>query len=137
MLTAFDTPDGNFSCTKRDRSNTPLQALVTLNETAFMEAARELGQRTLADGGTSDTERIDYAFRRVLTRSPVSAERDELLAFLEGQRERLESGDLDATELAGNESLVASAAGVPQREVAAWTAVSRVLLNLDETITRE
>ncbi len=137
VLKAFDTPDGNFSCTKRDRSNTPLQALVTLNETAFMEAARELGQRTLADGGTSDTERIDYAFRRVLTRSPVSAERDELLAFLEGQRERLESGDLDATELAGNEPLVASAAGVPQREVAAWTAVSRVLLNLDETITRE
>ena len=138
VLSTFDTPDGNFACVKRDRSNTPLQALVTLNETVFMEAARELGRRTLGEGGSSDPEKVDYAFRRVLTREPRPAERDELLAFLDGQRERIGTGEVDVVGLAeGDAPLVASDLGVPETEVAAWTAVSRVLLNLDETITRE
>ena len=138
VLSTFDTPDGNFACVKRDRSNTPLQALVTLNETVFMEAARELGRRTLGEGGSSDPEKVDYAFRRVLTREPRPAERDELLAFLDGQRERIGTGEVDVVGLAeGDAPLVASDLGVPETELAAWTAVSRVLLNLDETITRE
>ncbi len=138
VLTTFDTPVGNFACVKRDRSNTPLQALVTLNETVFMEAARELGRRTIGEGGASDPERIDYAFKRVLAREPQTAERDELLAFLNGQRLRIDSGDLDASGLAaGDGPLVAANEEVPGPELAAWTAVSRVLLNLDETITRE
>ena len=78
---------------KRDRSNTPLQALVTLNETVFMEAARELGRRTLGEGGASDPQRVDYAFRRVLSRSPREAEREELLSLLAGQRKRIESAN--------------------------------------------
>ncbi len=136
VLSTFDTPTGNFACVKRDRSNTPLQALVTLNETTFMEAARELGRRTLDDGGRNDGERLDYAFRRVLSRSADSTERDELLSMLARQRERVESGDLDGKELAlvdGAEPLEDDRVG----DLAAWTAVSRVLLNLDETITRE
>lgn len=138
VLTTFDTPDGNFACVKRDRSNTPLQALVTLNETVFMEAARELGRRAIGASGTSDRERLDYAFKRVLAREPQEAERDELLAFLDGQRERIEAGGLDVAGLAtGDEPTLASDAGIPETELAAWTAVSRVLLNLDETITRE
>ena len=138
VLTTFDTPDGNFSCVKRDRSNTPLQALVTLNETVFMEAARELGRRTIGEGGSSDPERIDYAFKRVLAREPQGAERDELLVFLNGQRERIESGEFDVTGLATGEGpMVAMSEEIPETELAAWTAVSRVLLNLDETITRE
>ena len=138
VLTTFDTPDGNFSCVKRDRSNTPLQALVTLNETVFMEAARELGRQTIGEGGATDQERIEYAFKRVLARAPQSAERNELLAFLDGQRDRIETGDLDVTGLvAGSGPMLASSESIPASEFAAWTALSRVLLNLDETITRE
>ena len=138
VLTTFDTPDGNFACVKRDRSNTPLQALVTLNETVFMEAARELGRRTIGEGGSSDPERIDYAFKRVLAREPQAAERNELLAFLNGQRERTGSEDFDVAGLAtGDGPMVAMSEEIPETELAAWTAVSRVLLNLDETITRE
>ena len=133
VLSTFDTPVGDFACVKRDRSNTPLQALVTLNETVFMEAARELGRRALTEGGDTDAERVEFAFRRTLSRSPRAAERDELLAFLQGQKDRLASGDLDAEALASGDE-----GGMPARnELAAWTAASRVLLNLDETITRE
>ncbi len=139
VLSTFDTPTGDFSCVRRDRSNTPLQALVTLNETVFMEAARELGRRTLGEGGASDRQRVDYAFRRVLSRAPRQAERAELLSLLDGQRKRIESGDLNAPELAFGDRPVGTAdGGEPDTtELAAWTAVSRVLLNLDETITRE
>ena len=138
VLTTFDTPDGNFACVKRDRSNTPLQALVTLNEAVFMEAARELGRRTIGEGGSNDPDRIDYAFKRVLAREPQAAERDELLVFLNGQRERIGSGEFDVAGLAiGDGPIVAMSEEIPETELAAWTAVSRVLLNLDETITRE
>ncbi len=138
VLTTFDTPVGDFACVKRDRSNTPLQALVTLNETVFMEAAQELGRRVLGEGGSSDPERIEYAFKRVLARMPAETESEELLTFLNGQRQRIEDGQLDPSELAGEDStLLATADRFSETELAAWTAVSRVLLNLDEAITRE
>ncbi len=138
VLATFDTPTGNFACVKRDRSNTPLQALVTLNETVFLEAARELGRRTLREGGKNDSDRMNFAFKRVLSRSPRQAERAELLAMLNGQRDRLAAGDLDAADLAfGSEAPGAPQQQPPAMELAAWTAVSRVLLNLDEAITRE
>lgn len=138
VLDTFDTPTGNFACVKRDRSNTPLQALVTLNEPVFMEAARELGRRTLDEGGTDDPERIDYAFRRVLARAPSDSERSELVSLLGSQRERLQAGGLDAAQLAfGGQPPEAELADGKTAELAAWTAVSRVLLNLDEAITRE
>ena len=138
VLDTFDTPTGNFACVKRDRSNTPLQALVTLNEPVFMEAARELGRRTLEEGGAADPERIDYAFKRVLARMPSDSERSELAALLGSQRERLQAGGLDAAQLAfGEQPSEPALADGKTAELAAWTAVSRVLLNLDEAITRE
>ena len=138
VLDTFDTPTGNFACVKRDRSNTPLQALVTLNETVFMEAARELGRRTLWEGGANDSQRIDHAFKRVLARGPNESERSELKGLLDNQRERLQAGELDAAKLAFGELASEPELDDSQTtELAAWTAVSRVLLNLDETITRE
>lgn len=138
VLDTFDTPTGNFACVKRDRSNTPLQALVTLNEPVFMEAARELGRRTLDEGGADDPGRIDYAFKRVLARAPSDSERSELVALLGSQRERLQSGGLDAAQLAfGEQPPEPELADGNAAALAAWTAVSRVLLNLDEAITRE
>jgi hypothetical protein len=77
MLQTFDAPNGDMSCVRRSRSNTPLQALVTLNDPVFLESARALALRTLEAGGSTDAERLDFAFRRVLARHPLPAERDE------------------------------------------------------------
>ena len=130
VLDAFDAPNGDAACVRRPRSNTPLQALATLNEPVYMEAARALARRALAEGGTEDEDRLAYAFRRCLTRVPEAAEKDELLSLLERQRERIAGQDLDAHAIAGEEDGDVG-------ELAAWTTVARVLLNLDETITKE
>jgi len=137
-LDAFDAPNGNAACVRRTRSNTPLQALTTLNETIFLEAARALASSALEKTG-DDTERLGYAFRRCLTRKPTEAEAAELLTLLERQRERFSSGELDPWAFAANQPDVKPVLpGEAQpADLAAWTAVSRVLLNLDETITKE
>ena len=80
MLQTFDTPNGDISCVRRARSNTPLQALTTLNETLFLEAARALALKTLKEGGATDAQRVEFAFRRVLSRKPSTQETTELLA---------------------------------------------------------
>ncbi len=73
MLETFDAPNGDMCCVRRVRSNTPLQALTTLNEPIFLEAARALAAHTLADGGKTDDQRLDFAFRRVVARDPEPA----------------------------------------------------------------
>ena len=127
VLQNFDTPNGDASCVRRSRSNTPLQALTTLNEPLFQEAARALAALTVRQG-TTDSARVHYAFRRCLQREPNERESAELLGLLERQAKRFESGELKASEMTG---------GANDARLAAWTAVSRVLLNLDETITKE
>jgi hypothetical protein len=139
MLQAFDAPNGDTSCVRRPRSNTPLQALVTLNEPLFLESARALAKKTLESGGSSDAERVKFAFRRVVARNPSADEQAELLGFLEKQTTRLKDGWLSAPDLAGLKATVPTS--VPKQatpvQLAAWTALSRVLLNLDEAITKE
>lgn len=138
LLQTFDAPNGDFSCVRRLRSNTPLQALVSLNETTFMECAQALARKTLAEGGKSDRERIDFAFRRALSRLPTDSERKELLALLEKQKDYIAEGWVNATELATGKSAVEKLpANTTPTQLAAYTIVSRVLLNLDETITKE
>ncbi|MBI4902699.1 MAG: PSD1 domain-containing protein [Acidobacteria bacterium] len=128
MLQTFDAPNGDFACVRRARSNTPLQALTTLNEPLFIETARALAKKTLAEGGKDDAQRIQYAFRRCLSRPPSAAERDELQTLLARARARYQSGGLKPEEMNGGEA---------DARLAGWTAVARVLLNLDETITKE
>ena len=137
-LEAFDAPNGDISCVRRSRSNTPQQALAALNEPLFLECARALAQRTLTHGGNCDEERIEYAFRQCLTRQPDREEVDILLSFFKAQKKRFEQGELDPKELLG-ESMMNSEAtkNVAPVELAAWSALSRALLNLDETITKE
>ena len=132
VLQAFDAPNGDVSCVRRDRSNTPLQALATLNETMFLEAARALAIKILQSGGTADESRIRYAFERCASRPPNSKETAVLLTLLQTQSARFTSGEANALELTGT-----LPAGIAPAQAAAWTAVSRVLLNLDETITKE
>ncbi|HKC89121.1 MAG TPA: DUF1549 and DUF1553 domain-containing protein [Blastocatellia bacterium] len=139
MLQAFDAPNGDFSCVRRARSNTPLQALTTLNETIFIEAARALALMTVKEGGATDASRLEFAFRRVLTRRPTKRESAELTGLLNRQRERFAAGELNPWNLAASDpdkSFVLPK-GVRMDDLAAWTAVARVLLNLDEAITKE
>jgi hypothetical protein len=136
MLQTFDSPNGDFSCVRRARSNTPLQALTTLNEPVFMDCARALAWRTVRDGGPTNAERLTYAFRRCLARKPTSKESAVLLSLFTKESQRFEAGKSPVTELAGPEA-GKPPPGVTVPQLAAWAAVSRVLLNLDETISKE
>jgi hypothetical protein len=139
MLQNFDAPNGDMSCVRRTRSNTPLQALTTLNEPLFLEASRSLALKTLQNGGSNDEDRLRYAFRRVTARRPSKTEGDELFAMLGRQSARIAQGWVNAWEVAGYEPdhRPRLPDGITPAQLAAWTAVSRVLLNLDETITKE
>ena len=139
MLQTFDAPNGDIACVRRARSNTPLQALTTLNETIFIEAARALAVRAVKEGGATDASRLDFAFRRVLTRRPSQQESAELIGLLNKQRERFAAGELNPWNLATSDpdKPFVLPKGARMDDLAAWTAVARVLLNLDETITKE
>jgi mono/diheme cytochrome c family protein len=139
VLQNFDAPNGDQACVRRARSNTPLQALTTLNETLFMEAARALALKTLQEGGLTEAQRLSFAFRRVVARKPQLAETNELLSLLQRQRERFLRGEANPWNLAANDpdKPFALPKGTRMEDVAAWTAVARVLLNLDEAITKE
>ena len=139
MLTNFDTPNADAACVKRTRSNTPLQALTTLNEVVFLECARALSLLTLTDGGSEDAARLTIAFRRCVSRDPNASEQKMLLSLLHQQRTKFAQPDAKPWELAANDPTQPPALpnGVTPADAAAWTVVARVLLNLDETVTRE
>lgn len=139
MLDAFDAPKGDASCTRRSRSNTPLQALTTLNEPMFLEAARALAFQALEAGGAEAREQISYAFRRCVARAPSPSELDELAVFLNRQEERYAAHEINPWEMLGANPGFQDhlPAGTSPEKAAAWTALARVLLNLDETITKE
>lgn len=137
-LQAFDAPSGEIAVVRRSRSNSPLQALTTLNEPLFVESARALARRTVQTCD-SDEERLVFAFRCCVARHPDEEESALLLRLLATQRERFAEGGLDPkqilTEKTDEQTDVPE--GTTAAELAAWTVVSRVLLNLDETITKE
>jgi hypothetical protein len=129
MHALFDAPSGEACVARRARSGTPLQALTLLNDAVFVEAAQGLA-RVVCRDAHDDVARVRLAVRRCLVRAPTLAEEHAMLAFVDQQRARLARGDLDARALTG-----AAPCGDPA-EVAAWTALARVLLNLDETLVR-
>jgi len=139
MLQAFDAPNGDFSCVRRARSNTPLQALTTLNEPIFLECARALALKTLEEGGADDSRRAQFAFRRCLSRDPTEAELAILLKLLDKETRRFANKELNPWDLVlgGPAQATSLPATATPAQWASWTAVSRVLLNLDETITKE
>jgi hypothetical protein len=143
MLQNFDAPIGEVACARRARSNTPLQALTTLNEPVFVECARALAIKLLSDGGKSDTQRIIYAVRRCLSRDPKGDEQKVLTAFLDREKQHFQRGGADPWPLLARDDKekqkVSSElpAGMAPADLAAWTALARVILNLDETITKE
>ncbi len=139
MLQTFDAPNGDFSCVRRLRSNTPLQALVSLNEAVFMECAQALALQSLEHGGDNNQERITYAFRRCVGRRPTADELGELQKLLQRETTHISEGWVDIPALATGKSepIKTLPKGATPTQLAAYTVMSRVLLNLDETITKE
>ncbi len=132
QLMMFDAPDSNVSCARRERSTTPLQALNLLNDPVFFEAAQGLAVRVWRENLKTEAQRLDIVFRLALARPPAPNERDRLASYLQQQRLRLEKEPKLAESL--YEGRVES---VSKTELAAWVALSRSILNLDEFMTRE
>jgi len=132
MLTPFDTPKFNTTCTRRVRSNTPIQALTMANDQVMMEIARALGKR-LVESSDDDSKRLQHAFELCFSRTPDDGEVERLGAYQKSQRSLFAKAADDAQEFAGGDW----PAELPTAEAAAWTAVGRLLINLDEFITRE
>lgn len=138
VMSSFDAPNGDTACARRTRSNTPLSALTGLNETVFVEAAQALAQRLVREGGPDDAARVAYAYRLCTARAAKPGEVNRVLQLLNETRARLKQGELKAnliafSSLTNVEQLPADAT---PNDLAAWTIVSRVLLNLDETLTK-
>jgi Protein of unknown function (DUF1553) len=135
-LLTFDAPNADFSCTRRISSNTPLQALTTLNDQVFMEAAQGLAMRVFEDGGADDRAKIVYAYRLCIGRVPDDFELQQLLALLEDQRKYF-NGRTAAAVYVSSPDPDKLPENIDLHKVAPWVMVARVILNLDETITRE
>jgi hypothetical protein len=134
-LVTFDAPDREVCTVRRARTNTPLQALVLMNDPTYIEASRKFAERILKEGGTSVNEKMTFAFRTVLTRSPKDAELqilrkmfDEQLVVYQNDRNAAEKL-LKVGESPRDDKLDLA-------ELAAWTMIASALLNLDETVTR-
>ena len=138
VLCTLDSPVGDFSVARRARSNTPLSALVTLNETMFVESAQALAQRLLREGGPQDADRADYAYQLCTGRSIRPDELKTVLQLLRQQRERLQVGELKATDIAFSDytDIEQLPPDATPNDIAAWTIVCRVLLNLDEMLSK-
>ena len=135
-LSAFDAPTSETSCPRRARSNTPLQALTTLNEKTFVEAAQAMALRVIKEGGPDNRSRAAYAFELCTGRKPATTELNKLLKFWQEQYDYFEDRTAAAVSVA-----IPDPKQMPPdmnlHKVAAWAMVSRAILNLDETITKE
>jgi hypothetical protein len=134
-LLAFDAPVREECTAKRDRSNTPLQALVLLNDPTFVEAARVLAARALQEAGDQAQQRITWLYRQVLSREPTSDEVTVLREFYERNVDHYRE-DTNAAEKLLSIGLASQPENADRAQLAAWTAVARAMLNLHESITR-
>ncbi len=135
-MTLFDAPSRETCILRRSRTNTPLQALALMNEVTYVEAARCMAERMIREGGASHRDRLIFGFRLVASRSPKADELDILLASLDRQQQRYAQQPKEARKLI-SVGEKASPQDLPTQELAAYTAVASLLLNLDETITKE
>jgi hypothetical protein len=134
MLANFDAPSREECAAFRTQANTPQQALTLLNDPSFVEAARLFAGKLLTRPG-DDAQRLEAAFAQALARPPRPSERTSLTAFLAAQREHFRNTPDDAKAVP-TVGLAPSSPNLDAAELAAWTQVCRVVLNLHETITR-
>ena len=133
-MTTFDAPNREFCTLKRTRTNTPLQALVTLNDPAFVEAAQALARR-MTEAGPNPSDVVAHGFRLALARSPTPEEVARLVELQAATRAKLGEAKADAEKLA-TDPLGPLPQGADAADLAAWTVVANVLLNLDETLMK-
>jgi len=135
FMANFDAPNREQFCTMRERSNTPLQSLQLMNDVQHVEAARALAERMLTEGGSNEPERIAFAYRTVIARSPEAAELAIVTQQLAAHLARYKQDEPAAQKLI---SLGQSKpkAGLAPAELAAYTLVANMILNLDETLSR-
>ncbi len=132
LMTTFDAPDAAVTCTRRARTNTPLQALSLLNDPLFVEAARGMAVRVRAEAPAGDAAALEYAFQCCLARRPAPPERSALERMLADLRRIYAADPGAAATLAGPAARPDEAC-----ETAVWISIARALLNLDEMLTRE
>ena len=135
-LTTFDAPDREKCTARRTITNTPLQALVLLNDPTYVEASRVLAEKTISQAGRDPEKRIDFAFRLATDRKPQPQERAVLLTLEREELAEYRRDKTSAMKLIG----VGEAKRNPKldpAELAAWTTVTSTILNMDETITKE
>jgi len=136
FMSNFDAPNREQSCTRRERSNTPMQALQLMNDVQHFEAARALAERVvIAEGGPNDEKRLHWLFRTVLSRKPDPKEFSMLTVALAKQRE-LYQKDPKAAEKAIQVGESTPKKVAAPAEIASWTLIANLVLNLDETVTR-
>ena len=134
VMNVFDTPDREFGCVRRSRTNTPLQALTLMNEPALIRAAGHLGQRMLTEGGTGDGAKLAWGFRLATSRTPEAREMAILTRLLMDLRKSYQADAPGAAAMLQSGGITAPPDAIT--EAAAWTALGSNLLNLDETITK-
>lgn len=133
-LTTFDCPDSNTTNVKRRNSNTPLMALTTLNNIVFVESSQAMAKRILNEKNLqTDADRIRRAFRLCVARPPSDAETEEIHGLLEESRRWYSDHPKEAAKLVGEYG----PKDAPPAEAAAWTATCRIIMNVDEFLTRE
>jgi Protein of unknown function (DUF1553)/Protein of unknown function (DUF1549)/Planctomycete cytochrome C len=139
-MTTFDAPSREVCTARRVRTNTPLQAFVTLNDPVYVEAAQALARRIVHEGGPSPQERCRYAIRLCLARPPQLHEVDELMSLLNAEQLHYANDPQSAAEMAGlpngNRASGKPSEGSDEAELAAWSVVANVLLNLDGVLTK-
>jgi mono/diheme cytochrome c family protein len=132
-LSAFDCPDSNTTNVERRASNTPIQALILLNNEVFVDASQAMAKRLLTKNMASDGDRVAWAFRLCVARLPTSTETNHYLDLLDTARKIYKDRADDAKKMVGSHQ----PKDVPVSEAAAWVATARILMNMDEFITRE
>jgi hypothetical protein len=130
-MATFDAPESNVCTVRRIPTNTPLQALVTMNDPVYVEASQALARRIVAEGGSTAKERAIYGFRRCLARPPSEAEANRIVSLFEEAKKRYSADAKRALSMA-TEPLGPAPQGADMPELAAWTVVGNVLINLDE-----
>jgi len=135
MMT-FDSAGRETCVVRESRTNTPLQALALMNDETYLESARKIGERLLLEAGPAPADRIRYAFKLLLAREPKPREREVLMASLGHHLDRYRTDAAAAGKfLTQGESPVA--AGLDPAELAAYSTLASMILNLDETVTKE
>jgi mono/diheme cytochrome c family protein len=136
QMTIVDAPSREACTVRRERTNTPLQALLLMNEPQYVEASRGLAERALREGGSNDEDRLVFLFRVATSRRPDARELSSLKALLEDVRAHYKADAEAAKQLVdGGEPMPADPAP-DLAELAAWTMISNTILNLDEVVTK-